>query len=100
MAEEERNGQEKVSTAIANELIEFANNKLDAGVNPMVVASALRHAAANFTAFASRATDDPLDTEGIMGDFLQFMQFYDSRNRGEARPMTGLEMLVKQVERE
>ncbi len=100
MAEEERSDQEKVSLGIANELVEFANSKADAGVHPMVVASALRHAAANFTAFAFRDTDDPLDTEGIMGDFLQFLQFYDSRHRGEARPMTGLEMLVKQVGRE
>ena len=98
MAEEERRGQEEVG--IANELIEFANNKLGAGVNPMVVASALRHAAANFTAFACRATDDPLDTESIMEDFLRSLQFYDSHHRGEARPMTGLERLVKQVEEE
>ncbi len=100
MAEEERSDQEKVSLGIANELVEFANSKVDAGVDPMVVASALRHAAANVTAFAFRATDDPLDTEGIMGDFLQFLQYYDSHHRGEARPMTGLERLVKQVERE
>ena len=100
MAEEERSDQEKVSLGIANELVEFANSKVDAGVHPMVVASALRHVAANFTAFAFRDTDAPLDTEGIMGDFLQFLQFYDSRHRGEASPMTGLETLVKQVERE
>ena len=97
MAEEERSDQEKVSLGIANELVEFANSKVDAGVHPMVVASALRHAAANFTAFAFRDTDDSLDTEGIMGDFLQFLQFYDSRHRGEARPMTALERLVEQV---
>ncbi len=99
MAEEERSGQE-VSLGIANELVEFANNKLGAGVNPMVVASALRHAAANFTAFAFSATDDPLDTESIVEDFLRCLQFYDSQHRGEARPMTGLERLVKQVEGE
>ncbi len=97
MAEEERSGENEVSLGIANELVEFANSKVDAGVHPMVVASALRHAAANFTAFAFRATDDPLDTEGIVGDFLQFLQFYDSRHRGEARPMTALERLVEQV---
>ncbi len=100
MAEEERSAQEEVSLGIANELVEFANNKLEAGFHPMVIASALRHAAANFTAFAFRATDDPLDTESIMEDFLRFLQFYDSRHQGEARPMTGLERLVKQVEKE
>ena len=100
MAEDERSGQEAVSIGIANELVEFANNKLGAGVNPMVIASALRHAAANFTAFAFRATGDPLDTESIMEDFLRFLQYYDSHHRGEAHPMTGLERLVKQVEKE
>ncbi len=100
MAEEERRAQEEASLGIANELVEFANSKVDAGVHPMVIASALRHAAANFTAYAFRAADDPLDTESIMKDFLQFLQYYDSHHRGQARPMTGLEMLVKQVERE
>ncbi len=100
MAEEERRDQEEVSLGIATELVEFANSKVDAGDDPMVVASALRHAAANFTAFAFRATDAPLDTESIMEDFLQFLRFYDSRHRGEAPQMTGLEMLVKQVEGE
>ena len=52
MAEEESSGQEEVSIGIANELVDFANNKLDTGILPMVIASALRHAAANFTAFA------------------------------------------------
>ncbi len=100
MAEVERSDQEEVSRGIANELVEFANNKLEAGIHPRVIASALRHAAANFTAFAFRATDEPLDTEGIMENFLRFLQFYDSHHRGEARPITGLEKLVKQVERE
>ncbi len=97
MAKEGRSGENKVSLDIANELVEFANNKLDAGIDPVVIAAAYRHAAANFTAFAFRATDDPLDTESIVGDFLQFLQFYDSRHRGEARPMTALERLVEQV---
>ena len=100
MAEKERSGQEEVSLGIANELVEFANNKLGAGIHPMVIASALRHAAANFTAFAFRATDDTLDTESIMEDFLRFLRLYDSHHRREERPMTGLESLVKQVERE
>ncbi len=100
MAEEEKSGQEEVSRGIADELVEFANNKLDAGIHPMVIARALCHAAANFTAFAFSATDDPLDTESIVRDFLRFLQFYDSHHRGEPPPMTGLERLVKQVERE
>lgn len=100
MAEEERSGEEKVSMDIANELVEFANGKLDTGVDPMVIAAALRHAAANFTAFAYHSVDQPLDTESIMENFLRFLEFYDSHHRAKARPMTGLERLVAQVERE
>ena len=100
MAEEEGNGQETDSTAIANELIEFANDKFEAGVDAVVIAAALRHAAANFTAFAFRATEDPLDTENIMEEFVRFLHYYDGHQRGGARAMTPLERLVKQVEKE
>ncbi len=97
MAKEGRSGENEVSLGIANELVEFANNKLDAGIDPVVIAAAYRHAAANFTAFAYHGTDDPLDTESIIGEFLQLLEFYDSRHRGEARAMTALERLVEQV---
>ncbi len=97
MAEEERSGENEVSLRIANELVEFANNKLGAGIDPVVIAAAYRHAAANFTAFAYHRTDDPLDTESIMEEFQRLLEIYDSRHRGEARPMTALERLVEQV---
>ncbi len=97
MAKEGRSGENKVSLDIANELVEFANNKLDTGIDPVVIAAAFRHAGANFTAFAYHSTDDPLDTESIMEEFLRLLEFYDSRHRGEARPMTALERLVEQV---
>ena len=97
MAKEGRSGENEVSLRIANELVEFANNKLEAEIHAMVIAAAFRHAAANFTAFAYHGTDDPLDTESIMEEFLRLLEFYDSRHRGEARPMTALERLVEQV---
>ena len=100
MVEEKGNGQEMDSTAIANALIEFANDKLEAGIEAVVIAAALRHAAANFTAFAFRATKDPLDTEDILEEFVGFLHHYDGHHRGGARPMTPLERLVKQVENE
>jgi Spy/CpxP family protein refolding chaperone len=100
MADEEGNGQETDSTAIANELIEFANDKQETGVDALVIAAALRHAAANFTAFAFRATEGPLDTNDLMEEFIQFLQYYDGHHRSRARQMTPLEKLVKQVEDE
>jgi len=100
MADEEGNSQDTDSTAIANELIGFANDKQEAGVDAVVIAAALRHAAANFTAFAFRATEDPLDTGDIMEEFVQFLHYYDGHHRGGTRQMTPLEKLVKQVENE
>ena len=100
MAEEEGNSQVSAGTVIANELIEFANEKKEAGVDATVIAAALRHAAANYTAFAFHATGGPLDTEDIVEEFVRFLHFYDGRHRSGARPMTPLEKLVKQVEDE
>ena len=100
MAEEEGSGQAAPSTVIANELIEFANNKLEAGVDSAVIAAAMRHAAANFTAFAFDATKAPLNTEDIVEEFVGWLHYYDDRLRGGARPMTPLEKLVKQVQDE
>ncbi|MDE0796629.1 MAG: DUF3144 domain-containing protein [Alphaproteobacteria bacterium] len=100
MAEEEGNSQVSAGTVIANELIEFANEKQEAGVDAAVIAAALRHAAANYTAFAFHATGGPLDTEDIVEEFVRFLHFYDGRHRSGARPMTPLEKLVKQVEDE
>ena len=100
MTEEEGSGQVSASTVIANELIEFANNKLEAGVDATVIAAGMRHAAANFTAFALDATEPPLYTEDIVKEFVEWLHYYDDRLRSSARRMTPLEKLIKQVEDE
>ena len=101
MTEQGRSDENAVSLRMANEFLEFANNQLATGIHPMVIASAFRHAAANFTAFAyAHGTDDPLDTGHIMEEFLQLLKNYDKRHRGEARPVTALERLVDQVKDE
>ena len=100
MANEGVKDQEGDSTAIANELIEFANDRQEAGVDALTIAAALRHAAANFTAFAFRATEDPLDTEGIKEEFVRFLQYYDGHHRSRIRQMTPLERFVQQIEDE
>ena len=105
MAEEGRSGEDeanrRLENELANELINLANQKLAAGIHPMVIAAAYRHAAANFTAFAyANSTDNPLATESIMEEFLRMLEFYENHHRGEARPMTALERLVEQVKSE
>jgi len=93
--------EKELGVHIANEIIILANDKLETGLHPMVIADALRHAAANFTAFAyAHGTDEPLDHDEIIRDFMQMLSYYDSRHREAAVPITGLEQLVKQVENE
>ena len=101
MTEAGRSDENEASLRMANEFVDFANNKLAPGIDPMVIASAMRHAAANFTAFAwAHGTDDPLDTGSIMEEFLRFLEGYDKHHRGKARPVTALERLVEQVKNE
>ena len=102
MTEKGRSGENEVDRSseveLANELINFANDKQAAGVHPAVIAAAFRHAAANFTAFAyAHDTNEPLATESIMEEFLRTLEFYDRHHRGKAPPMTSLERLVEQV---
>ena len=101
MTEEWRNDDNEASLRMANEFVEVANNKLSTGVDPVVIASAIRHAAANFTAFAyAHGTDDPLDSASIMEEFLRLLENYDRRQRGKAHSVTDLERLVEQVKNE
>ena len=101
MTEEWGNDDNEASLRMANEFVEVANNKLSTGVDPVVIASAIRHAAANFTAFAyAHGTDDPLDSASIMEEFLRLLENYDRRQRGKARSVTDLERLVEQVKNE
>ena len=101
MTEEGRSGENEASLRIANEFVEFANNMLGNEIDPIVIASAFRHAAANFSAFAhAQGTDDPLPTEGIMEEFLRLLESYDTHHRSKLPPMTNLEKLVEQVKNE
>ena len=101
MTEEGRSDENEAGLRMANEFVEIANNKLASGIHPMDIASAIRHAAANFTAFAyAHGSDDALDTAGIMEEFLPLLEYYDKRHRDKARPMTALERIVEQVKKE
>ena len=101
MTEEGRSDDNEANLRMANEFVEIANDKLATGIHPMDIASAIRHAAANFTAFAYvHGTDEALDTANIMEEFLPLLENYDQRHRDNARPMTDLEKLVEQVKNE
>ena len=101
MTDEGSSDENEANLRMANEFVEVTNNLLATGIHPVVIASAMRHAAANFTAFAyAHGTDDPLDTANIMEEFLRLLENYDKRQRGETRSVTDLERLVEQVKNE
>ncbi len=101
MPEKGRSDENEASLRMANEFVEVANNKLATGIHPTDIASAMRHAAANFTAFAyAHGTDDALDSASVMEEFQRLLENYDQRHRDKARPMTDLERLVEQVKNE
>ena len=97
----EQLSEKELGVHMANEIIVLANNKLEAGLHPLVIADALRHAAANFTAFAfAHGTDEALDQGEIIRDFVQMLEYYDVRHREGAKPQSGLEQLVERVRNE
>ena len=101
MTEKGRSDYNEASLGMANEVVKIANDKLATGMHPLDIASAIRHAAANFTACAyAHGTDDALDTESVMEEFRQLLDNYDKRHRDKARPLTDLERLVEQVKNE
>ena len=98
---DEQPSERDLGVHIANEIIIPANNKLETGLHPLVIADALRHAAANFTAFAfAHGTDEILNEDEIIRDFVKMLEYYDSRHREGVKPLSGLEQLVEQVKNE
>ncbi len=98
-----------LSIQIANQIINVANSRMQDGVEASEIALGLRHAAANFSAFAEnhRAPPGPdadIDPGAIVEEFARFLEYYLGRhgNGGgtEEGPAVGLEQLIKQVKNE
>ena len=96
-----------LSIQIANQVINVANSRTQDGVDAKEVAQGLRHAAANFSAFAEfdrRDEGAEPDLAMIVEEFTRFLEYYMSRNGGdgtpEGGPRGGLEQLIEQVKSE
>ena len=91
-----------LSVQFANQVINVANSRLEDGMAPMLIASGLRHAAANFSAFVhhqSGGGDEELS--GIVGDFLQAFEYYLDRHSPESeRNSGGLRELINRAKNE
>ncbi|MBT3305892.1 MAG: DUF3144 domain-containing protein [Alphaproteobacteria bacterium] len=89
------------SVQIANQIINIANTRMQDGLDVNVVAIGLRHAAANFSAFAEnhQGSDDPAP---IVEEFVRLLEYYLSRHATpeQPAPAAGLNQLIKQVKDE
>jgi hypothetical protein len=96
-----------LSIQIANQVINVANTRTQDGVDAKEVAQGLRHAAANFSAFAEfqRRNDgaEP-DPAKIVEEFIQFLEYYMGRHGADGKPgegpMGGLEQLIEKAKSE
>ena len=102
MADENGGGEvEDVHLKMANELIHFANAKLEAGISPLEIAAALRNAAANFTAFArARLGAEELTMQTLLEEFAQWLAYYDDHHQQRTQRMTLLERLAEDAKKE
>jgi len=104
---DEARGEEDLTTLsiqLANQIINIANTRLEEGMPVDVVAAGLRHAAANFSAFAHyRGGGDEQQLPAIVEDFLQMFEYYLQRHapaETAAEPGGGLQDLIDQAKRE
>ena len=104
------------SMQIANQIINIANARMQEGAPGDEIALGLRHAAANFSAFAEHQRQDGGDDNNNLGriveEFANFLEYYLSRHGANSQPegapdeghdggpAAGLAHLVKQVKDE
>ena len=104
------------SMQIANQIINIANARMQEGAPGDEVALGLRHAAANFSAFAEYHRQDGGDGDNNLGriveEFASFLEYYLGRHGANSQPeggpdgghdgepAAGLAQLVKQVKDE
>lgn len=91
--------EETLSVQIANQIINVANARLADGVPPAEIAQGLRHAAANFSAFAAGHEPDA-DPDKIFEEFAQLLAYYLGRHAEGKAPASGLHQLVAKVKDE
>ena len=95
------NNQESEGVQIANEIINLANARLESGVTAEEVASGLRHAAANFSAFAFYGSEKtPKDPNDMVNEFINYFEHYLDVHRPKDPPVHGLSQLIDKVKSE
>ena len=93
-----------LSIQLANQIINIANKQLEDGIPVEAIATAIRHAAANFSAFAHHGSEgDDKGIQNIVEDFLQMFEYYLERHaptQTTSRPESSLTALIDQAKNE
>ena len=91
-----------LSIQLANQIINVANNHLEEGMRVDAISAGLRHAAANFSAFAHHHNGGNEDQLGpIVEDFVQMFEYYLERHAPQQPQRAGgLSDLIEQAKKE
>lgn len=90
-----------MSVQIANQIVNVANSRLEDGVESSEIAAGLRHAAANFSAFALyQSKSDPNEAQRAVEEFIKFFEYYLERHAPKDDPQGGLYQLIETAKNE
>jgi len=93
--------QDSAGVQIANQIIDLANTHLESGAAVEEIASGLRHAAANFSAYSFfRSEKLPKDPNDTVDTFISFFEHYLSIHKPKEAPGQGLAQLIEQAKSE
>ena len=93
--------QDTVGVQLANQIIDLANTHLANGHPVEEIASGLRHAAANFSAYAFfRSEQLPKDPNDTVDAFVSFFEHYLSVHKPKEAPGQGLAQLIERAKGE
>lgn len=97
----DKTDEEIISVQIANQIINVANARMHDGIAADDIALGLRHAAANFSAYAFASHPNAGDPNVLVEEFVRFLEYYLSRHKShEPADKTGLQQLIEQVKSE
>ncbi len=93
--------EETLDLAFANQIINLANDYRADGMPVDEIAVGLRHAAANFSAFAYfQSENKDIDPNTMADEFVNLLAHYLERHQPPKQPAQGLYQLVEQAKNE
>lgn len=90
-----------LSVKVANQIITMANDQREEGMTVDDIAAGIRHAAANFSAFAHFQTEkSDSKPDDIVEEFVNMFSHYLDMHKPKEKPASGLEQLIAQAKNE